>query len=37
VRKYKPEKAQGGRLENAKALYRRLLQIDTPKPLPQIA
>jgi uncharacterized protein YwgA len=35
--KFKPEKAQGGRLENAKALYRRLQQVETPKPLPQIA
>lgn len=37
TRKFKPEKAEGGRLENAKALYSRLQQIDTPKPLPRIA
>jgi hypothetical protein len=36
VAKRKPEKAGGGRLENAKALYRRLQHIKTPKPLPQI-
>ena len=35
--RFKPDKAQGGRLENAKALYSRLQQIDTPKPLPRIA
>jgi uncharacterized protein len=35
--RFKPDKAQGGRLENAKTLYRELQQIDTPKPLPQIA
>jgi uncharacterized protein len=35
--RFKPEKAQGGRLENAKMLYRQLQQIDTPKPLPRIA
>jgi hypothetical protein len=34
--KRKPAKAQGGRLENAKALYRRLQEIQTPRPLPQI-
>src|SRR5882757_11284671 len=28
--KFKSAKAEGGRLENAKALYRRLQQIDTP-------
>lgn len=37
TRKFKPEKAQGGRLENAKALYRQFQKIDTPKPLPRIA
>jgi hypothetical protein len=36
VAKRKPEKAGGGRLDNAKALYRRLQQIKTPKPLPRI-
>jgi hypothetical protein len=35
--KFKPEKTQGGRLENAKMLYHQLQQIDTPKPLPRIA
>ena len=34
--RFKPEKAQEGRLENAKALYRQLQQIETPKPLPRI-
>jgi uncharacterized protein YwgA len=34
--RFKPDKAQGGRLENARALYQRLQQIDTPKPLPRI-
>jgi uncharacterized protein len=34
--KRKPEKAQQGRLEKARALYRRLRQIDTPKQLPAI-
>jgi uncharacterized protein len=34
--RFKPEKAQG-RLENAKALYLRLQQIETPKPLPPIS
>jgi len=33
----KPEKAQDGRLTNAKALYRQLQDIATPKPLPRIA
>src|SRR5262245_24324492 len=33
--KFKSAKAEAGRLENAKALYRRLQQIDTPKPLPR--
>ncbi len=37
TRKFKPDKAQGGRLENAKVLYGRLQQIETPKPLPRIA
>jgi hypothetical protein len=37
TRRFKPEKAQGGRLENARSLYRSLQQIDTPKPLPRIA
>jgi hypothetical protein len=35
--RFKPQKAQGGRLENAKMLYRQLQQIDTPKQLPRIA
>jgi hypothetical protein len=35
--RFKPEKTQGGRLANAKVLYRRLQQIDVPKPLPRIA
>ena len=35
--KRKPQKAEGGRLDNAKVLYRRLQQIETPKPLPRIA
>jgi uncharacterized protein YwgA len=34
--RFKPEKAQGGHLENAKALYRRVQQIATPKSLPRI-
>jgi uncharacterized protein YwgA len=34
--KRKPAKAQGGRLESARALYRRLQQIETPRPLPRI-
>jgi hypothetical protein len=32
----KPEKAEGGRLERSKQLYRRLQQIPTPRPLPAI-
>jgi uncharacterized protein YwgA len=32
----KPQKAQDGRLDNAKALYRRLQGIATPRPLPRI-
>jgi len=32
----KPEKAEGGRLERARQLYGRLLQIPTPRPLPRI-
>lgn len=32
----KPEKAANGRLEKAKDAYRKLLQIRTPKQLPQI-
>lgn len=32
----KPEKAEGGRIERAKALYSRLSAIDTPAPLPAI-
>jgi uncharacterized protein len=32
----KPQKAQDGRLDNAKALYRRLQDIATPRPLPRI-
>jgi hypothetical protein len=31
----KPEKAQGGRIEAAKALYARLLHITVPNPLPR--
>jgi len=34
--RFKPDKAQGGRLENAKVLYQRLQQIETPKRLPRI-
>jgi hypothetical protein len=34
--KLKPEKSQGGTLERAKALYRKLAQIDAPRPLPDI-
>jgi len=33
----KPEKAADGRLEKAKDAYRKLLELKTPKPLPQIA
>ena len=33
----KPQKAEGGRLDNARGLYRRLQNIATPKPLPRIA
>lgn len=33
----KPEKASDGRLEKAKAAYRKLKEIQTPKPLPEIA
>jgi hypothetical protein len=33
----KPEKAEGGRIERAQALYRRLSAIETPLPLPAIA
>jgi uncharacterized protein len=33
----KPEKADAGRLESAKALYQRLREIETPKRLPRIA
>ncbi len=32
----KPEKAEGGRLERSKLLYRRLQQIPTPRQLPSI-
>jgi uncharacterized protein len=32
----KPEKAQGGRLENAQKLYRKLLAVETPVQLPKI-
>lgn len=32
----KPEKAEGGRLEQAKQLYQRLQQVPTPHPLPAI-
>jgi uncharacterized protein YwgA len=34
--KRKPDKANDGRLEKAKALYRELLSIKTPTPLPKI-
>lgn len=34
--KRKPEKAEAGRIDNAKRLYRRILEIDTPKELPHI-
>ena len=33
----KPEKAEGGRLERARELYRKLQKFDTPEPLPVIA
>jgi hypothetical protein len=33
----KPEKAGEGRIDQAKAAYRRLLMIPTPSPLPEIA
>ena len=33
----KPEKADGGRINRAKAAYRKLQAIETPKPLPRIA
>jgi hypothetical protein len=33
----KPEKVEGGRLEKAKALYRKLAGVQTPKRLPEIA
>lgn len=33
----KPEKAENGRIEKAKALYRKLSAIETPKRLPAIA
>lgn len=32
----KPEKAAAGRLERAKQLYRRVREIQTPKPLPTL-
>lgn len=32
----KPEKAEGGRLEGAKQLYRRLQEVPTPRALPKI-
>ncbi|MCP4380798.1 MAG: hypothetical protein GY798_05150 [Hyphomicrobiales bacterium] len=32
----KPVKAEAGRLQRARRLYRRLLQIETPRPLPAI-
>lgn len=32
----KPEKAEGGRLDRAKQLYRKLQQIQTPRPLPRM-
>jgi hypothetical protein len=35
--KLKPAKAEGGRLENAQALYRKLQEIETPLRLPRIA
>lgn len=34
--KRKPEKAEGGRLERARQLYRSLRDIETPRPLPPI-
>lgn len=34
--RFKPEKAQSGRLDRARSLYDRLRQIDTPTPLPPI-
>lgn len=33
----KPEKAESGRIEKAKVLYRKLSAIETPEPLPEIA
>lgn len=33
----KPEKAADGRLERAKAAYKKLLKFQTPKPMPPIA
>jgi len=33
----KPEKADGGRIERAKSLLRKLAAIPTPRPLPRIA
>ena len=33
----KPEKAEQGRMDRAKALYRKLTSIETPEPLPAIA
>jgi hypothetical protein len=33
----KPEKAEGGRLQRALVLYRRIAAIETPEPLPKIA
>lgn len=35
--KRKPDKSDDGRLENARVLYRRLLEVKTPRPLPNIA
>jgi uncharacterized protein YwgA len=37
TKRRKPEKAGGGRIERAKAAYRKLQAIKTPEPLPQIA
>jgi uncharacterized protein len=36
VARRKPEKVEGGRLEKAKELYRKLALVPTPKPLPNI-
>jgi len=36
VKKRKPEKSEVRRLTNARELYRRLCEVDTPSPLPKI-